>query len=100
MKHYEGQEGLDEKMKPRYWKNNDAQDHYFVSYLKKKYPSFPDLYPKIIAKHDKVTLIPHGYYTVHSRDDSPINGSWIIGEQVEDVPTSALSHGDQASLTR
>lgn len=97
LKPYLDQTPFDEKMSPRYWRNNDAQDHVFVSRLPQVYPTFPDVYPKIIAKSHKITLIPHGYYVIYTRDDTPAKGTWIVGEQVEDYSEKTLSRGDQSS---
>lgn len=92
---YDGPQAFDQNLSPAYWHNQDkAQIHVFKSFITTKYKKYPEHRPRIVCKPGYVTLIPHKYYTIHSRDDTPIKGAWLIGEQIEDASRSSLSHGD------
>jgi len=52
----------------------------------------PKTYDRIEAKPNKVTMIPHAFYTIHARS-TPIKGEWVQGEMIEDFSEKSLSKG-------
>lgn len=90
-----GPEHKDHNLQPSYWHNQDVrQIHYFKSFIHSKYPDYIEHYEKIAAKPGRVTLIPHRYYVINTRDGTPARGAWVHGEFVEEAAPASLSRGD------
>ena len=90
---------LDENLRNWVWINRDNSTHYFVSFLHEKYPveTFPHMwerFPKIEAKPGKLTVIPHRYYKIHTRDDMPAKGTELtMNEAIEAFSPRSLTGG-------
>lgn len=87
----------DENMAPKYWLNRDNQNHFFESRLHLVYPLMSEPQKIYVCKPGKVTVLPHGYMTVSSRDGTPIRGSWVVGEMVEDFSTQSLEYAEKTN---
>lgn len=79
--------------------NTGASSFSLVSNMHRAYPAehFPwmkDPVPKILLKPGRPTVIPHRYYDVHSRDDSPITFKEMqMDEGVEEFNPNSLIKG-------
>lgn len=85
----------DPNMTPCYWLNKDAQNHYFESILWLYYPHIKEEQKKFICKPGVVTLLPHKYLKVSSRDGTPCKGAWVVGEMIEDFARGSLEYADK-----
>lgn len=92
---------LDDKLKPWAWANLDAQKHVWISFLNEVYPitKFPlmkERYPRIEVKKGTVACLPHQYYRVFTRDNSPAKGSTMtMGEFLENFAPSSIQHVEE-----
>lgn len=76
----------DDRMNPRTWWNQSTSIHYFKSYLSQATPwRERDGWKVIEVKPGRVQYLPHGFYTVHTRDGGVVKGAWVEGEAVEAV---------------
>jgi len=76
----------DKNLVPTYWMNDDkAQTHYFRSYIKDVYPGFIESFPVLACRASMMIYLPHKYYTIHTRDNTPATGRWVKGRAVEGV---------------
>lgn len=105
-KFHEGQESVDENLKPWVWLNDDTQSHVFRSMLGEKYPVtlFPQMWerhPKITCKPGRLVVLPHRYYKIFTRDDSPAKGKQMfLNEAVENYSEKSLYRGEEAHENR
>lgn len=81
-------EKLPDYLAPRAWKNTSTCIHYFESYLEKvdlkRHFEYIAHFPKIIlVKPGQTQVLPHGCFTVHTRDGGPVTGQWCKGEVIE-----------------
>lgn len=71
-----------------WWKNDDkAQTHYLRSYLEER---FSHLNPPPLEHKDwrvvpcpagMAIYLPHKFYTIHTRDNTPANGRVLTGDE-------------------
>lgn len=82
-----------------FWKNEDTQSHFFVSFLKEKFPGAQEKrgLEKIEARPGEIAVLPHKFYRIYSRDNTPCRGSWLQGVEVLGEKDSK-KHMDRAGL--
>lgn len=86
----------DENLKPRYWWNKSNQTHVFISKLKSFYPNAKEELERYYAHPGKVTLLPHNYWIIDTRDSSPAVGQWVHGKEIEAFSLKSLAHADKS----
>lgn len=86
----DGLDEIDPRLQPCYWLNKDQQLHFFESTIENFYPGFPESQKTYVAKPGAVTLLPHQYLKVSSRDGTPIKGAWVLAEAAEDYAKSSF----------
>lgn len=110
LKQAESEELLDQNLKPWCFLNESHQTAVWVSYLNTGIPGkmgqagvaapyplnlFPHMWerhPRIISKPGKICALPHRYYFVTTRDDSPVKGREMgMDETLEEYADATLS---------
>ena len=70
-------------MAARFWVNRDTQIHYFESTLEQHMKIKERRGFEVVAvRPGETCVLPHGFYTVHSRDKKPIKGEWLQGVEI------------------
>lgn len=101
MKTWLGDEHPDPDMKPWYWLNTDkAQTHHFVSFLNEVYPLKTEIAHKIEAKPGYVTMLPHRYFRVWTRDLTPAKGKILIADAAEEYSPKSFRFGGVFGVER
>lgn len=94
-------ENLDPMLKNWVIANSGTQTIILKSILQKTYsletyPQMKERHEKIEIKPGRVKIIPHRYYTVHTRDDSPATFKELtMNEAIEIFPKKVIQQPDE-----
>jgi hypothetical protein len=89
----------DHNLRPWCWLNDDTQTHVWKSFLTEKYPQFREDMPQFTVKPGKIAFLPHRYYKIYTRDDSPARGKEMTrNEAVEAFADASFVTADNQHL--